>query len=59
MWLFEYCLMGVSRLFQVYLEEVARVFQEGLKGVEKVVSKVFNTSFNVVLRVCQEVQRFC
>ena len=34
------------------------VFQKGFKGVEKVVSKVLNTGFKVVSRVCQEVQWF-
>ena len=50
--------MGVSWLFLVYSKEVVRVFQEGFKGVEKVVSKVYKARFKVVTRVCEEVQRF-
>ena len=47
--------MGVSWLFLVYSKEVVRVFQEGCKGIEKVVSKVFKASFKVVSRVCKDI----
>ena len=40
--------MGVSWLFQVYLKEVAKVFQEGFKRVEKVALKVCKASFKFV-----------
>ena len=51
--------MGVSWLFLVYSKEVVRVFQEGCKGIEKVVSKMFKASFKVISRVCKDVQKFC
>ena len=40
--------MGVSWLFQVYLKEVAKVFQEGFKRVEKLALKVCKASFKFV-----------
>ena len=40
--------MGVSWLFLVYSKEVVRVFQEGCRGIEKVVSKVFQGCFKGV-----------
>ena len=43
----------------MYFVEVVRVFQEGFKGVEKIVSKVYKASFKFVSTVCEEVQRFC
>ena len=39
--MFNRCFMDVSWGFQVYFQEVAKVFQESLKGGLKVVSKVF------------------
>ena len=51
--------MGVSWLFLVYSKEVVRVFLEGFKGIEEVISKVLKASFKVVSRVCKDVQKFC
>ena len=49
--MFNGCFKVVSGIFR----RTCKGFHEGLKGVEKVFSKVFNASFKVVLRVCQEV----
>lgn len=56
--MFEECLTDVSLMLQVCFKKVASVFQEGIKGIEKDVSKIlkhvsrlFQGSFNGVSRV--------
>ena len=49
--------MKFPRKLQVFFEEVASVFQECFKGVEKIVSKVFTVvsgKIKVVSRLFQE-----
>ena len=41
-------LMDILWMFQASFEEVARIFQECFKGIEKAVSEVFQRSFKVV-----------